>query len=462
MGAILAQPDGKADYPVYFASRRFSKAEQGYSTTEREALGMVLSATKFRHYLLGKLFHFYVGHQALLYLINKNDDGTEAVVPLEFAVLSLRMAEQYDMDFNTILKKRLKDLHRLDEIRQRALLEQQIVQQQRTKYWRDSKIKVREFKQGDLTDEEEEDDEDKDDQAGTSGHQGPRDDNDDDQDQPGTVPRGGGHKGANFYLKVKDIEGVVRAVLPKFYADDIHPESWRVFSSCCFNRCIVTANPRIVVEFFCKNHLGADKVLGSEIQLTKGGRATGLLLSPGVLSRAIAFSSLATLYSFIALDLPARCIHGPAQKKRGGSAYAQALQACGVSQRQARSAPHPRCGPHDIDLVPLWQRDLPHTYAHMREHVPIACADHVQAAGNEVDRRGQHKEAARGDLSGGDDEQETGAATLQRAVHRATGADSVDGSPAQDEHVSRQHDARIQGLHARTTRFSFWSNCRES
>ena len=65
------QPDGKMDFPGYFASRRFSKAEQGYSTTEREALGMVFSVQKFRHYLLGKLFHFYVDHQALLYLINK-------------------------------------------------------------------------------------------------------------------------------------------------------------------------------------------------------------------------------------------------------------------------------------------------------------------------------------------------------------------------------------------------------
>ncbi|KAI5080382.1 hypothetical protein GOP47_0005861 [Adiantum capillus-veneris] len=84
-------------------------------------------------------------------------------------------------------------------------------------------------------------------------------------------------------LKVKDIEAVARAVLPKFYAEDIHPESWRVFSACCFNRCVVTANPRIMVEHFCKNHLGADKVLGTEIQVTKGGRATGFLLSPGVL-----------------------------------------------------------------------------------------------------------------------------------------------------------------------------------
>ncbi|MCO5593694.1 hypothetical protein L7F22_047711 [Adiantum nelumboides] len=74
---------------------------------------------------------------------------TEAVAPLEFAVPSRRMAEQYNMDFNEVLKKRLDDLQKLDELRQRALLEQQIVQQRR-KYWHDSKIKVREFKQGDL------------------------------------------------------------------------------------------------------------------------------------------------------------------------------------------------------------------------------------------------------------------------------------------------------------------------
>ncbi|MCO5609290.1 hypothetical protein L7F22_063516 [Adiantum nelumboides] len=75
--------------------------------------------------------------------------GTEAVVPLEFAVPSLRMAEQYNMDFNLVLKARLEELQRIDEIRQRALLEQQIVQQRRT-YWHDNKIKVGEFKQGDL------------------------------------------------------------------------------------------------------------------------------------------------------------------------------------------------------------------------------------------------------------------------------------------------------------------------
>lgn len=41
LGSILAQPDDKLDFPVYFASQIFSKAEQGYSTTERETLGII-------------------------------------------------------------------------------------------------------------------------------------------------------------------------------------------------------------------------------------------------------------------------------------------------------------------------------------------------------------------------------------------------------------------------------------
>jgi hypothetical protein len=57
--------------PVYYASRQLSKAEKNYSTTEREALSMIYSATKFRHYLLGKRFTFHVDHLALVYLVSK-------------------------------------------------------------------------------------------------------------------------------------------------------------------------------------------------------------------------------------------------------------------------------------------------------------------------------------------------------------------------------------------------------
>ncbi|KAK2966957.1 hypothetical protein RJ640_002142 [Escallonia rubra] len=82
-------------------------------------------------------------------------------------------------------------------------------------------------------------------------------------------------------MRVSDIESVARAVLPKFYSSDLHPESWRVFSS-CGKRCVLTANPKIMVEAFLKEYLGADLVLGTEISAYKG-RATGLVTGPGIL-----------------------------------------------------------------------------------------------------------------------------------------------------------------------------------
>ena len=69
---VLAQNiHGKIDSPIYYASRLLNNAENNYSTTEREALAMVYSVQKFRHYLLANHFTFYVDHQALLYLINR-------------------------------------------------------------------------------------------------------------------------------------------------------------------------------------------------------------------------------------------------------------------------------------------------------------------------------------------------------------------------------------------------------
>ncbi len=70
VGAMLAQNlIGKHDQPIVYASTLLNK--RNYSTIECEALAMVFALHKFRHYLLGNKFVFYVDHMALVYLVNK-------------------------------------------------------------------------------------------------------------------------------------------------------------------------------------------------------------------------------------------------------------------------------------------------------------------------------------------------------------------------------------------------------
>jgi len=45
--------------------------ERNYNTTKREALVMVFTLHKFKHYLLDNKFVFYVDHMVLVYLLNK-------------------------------------------------------------------------------------------------------------------------------------------------------------------------------------------------------------------------------------------------------------------------------------------------------------------------------------------------------------------------------------------------------
>ena len=72
IGAILTQlGDDGMDYPIVYSSKKLNKAERNYSTTEREALGMVFALQKYRHYLLANPFIFYNDHQELKYLVNK-------------------------------------------------------------------------------------------------------------------------------------------------------------------------------------------------------------------------------------------------------------------------------------------------------------------------------------------------------------------------------------------------------
>jgi hypothetical protein len=72
VGALLAQnPIGKINQPIIYSSRLFNFIEKNYTATKKEALAMVYALDKFRHYLLGNMFTFYVDHMALIYLTNE-------------------------------------------------------------------------------------------------------------------------------------------------------------------------------------------------------------------------------------------------------------------------------------------------------------------------------------------------------------------------------------------------------
>lgn len=73
-----------------------------------------------------------------------------------------------------------------------------------------------------------------------------------------------------------EIQSVARAVLPKFYMDDINMEAWKAFSS-CEKRVVVTKMPKVMVEMFAKEHLRADEVIGSELTVSRFGFATGFV-----------------------------------------------------------------------------------------------------------------------------------------------------------------------------------------
>jgi hypothetical protein len=59
------------DHHIYFASRKLLQGDRSYTTIGREGLAMIYSLQKFRHYLLGSHFNFFIDHSALNYLVNK-------------------------------------------------------------------------------------------------------------------------------------------------------------------------------------------------------------------------------------------------------------------------------------------------------------------------------------------------------------------------------------------------------
>ena len=73
VGAILFQIQDGLERVLYYASCTLNRAQQNYSTTERECYGIVWAIKKFRHYLIGCEFLVQTDHHGLCWLMSIRD-----------------------------------------------------------------------------------------------------------------------------------------------------------------------------------------------------------------------------------------------------------------------------------------------------------------------------------------------------------------------------------------------------
>ncbi|KAI4383382.1 hypothetical protein MLD38_009224 [Melastoma candidum] len=84
-------------------------------------------------------------------------------------------------------------------------------------------------------------------------------------------------------LRLKDVEGVSRAVLPKFYLENIDGGVYDVLSS-VGRRVVFTSVPRVMVEGFLREYLAVSGVVGTELGMC-GEYFTGLVAGSGLVVR---------------------------------------------------------------------------------------------------------------------------------------------------------------------------------
>ncbi|XP_077229594.1 glycerol-3-phosphate acyltransferase 1 [Tasmannia lanceolata] len=78
-------------------------------------------------------------------------------------------------------------------------------------------------------------------------------------------------------LRLKDVESVGRAVLPKFFLENLNLQAYELLAS-TGSRVVFTSVPRVMVEGFLKEYLKVDNVVGTELQMVHG-YFTGFLTS---------------------------------------------------------------------------------------------------------------------------------------------------------------------------------------
>jgi len=73
IGGILSQSPVGKDKLIAYASRLLNKAEQNYSTIEKELLTIVYCVNYFRPYLYGNKFILLIDHKPLVWLNSVKD-----------------------------------------------------------------------------------------------------------------------------------------------------------------------------------------------------------------------------------------------------------------------------------------------------------------------------------------------------------------------------------------------------
>jgi len=80
IGAVLSQGKVGDDRPIAYASRVLSRAEQNYSTIEKELLAIVWAVKHFRPYIYGTKFMIVTDHKPLIWLFSvSNDPGSRLI-----------------------------------------------------------------------------------------------------------------------------------------------------------------------------------------------------------------------------------------------------------------------------------------------------------------------------------------------------------------------------------------------
>ncbi|GBO27474.1 Transposon Ty3-I Gag-Pol polyprotein [Araneus ventricosus] len=74
VGSVLQQFDEDCWKPLAFFSKKFTNAQKGYSTYDRELLGIYFSIKQFKHILEGRQFTIYTDHKPLMFAFQQKNE----------------------------------------------------------------------------------------------------------------------------------------------------------------------------------------------------------------------------------------------------------------------------------------------------------------------------------------------------------------------------------------------------